>query len=160
VYQFSDERVNPYYAGSMAFVRSMAGFIVMIVAAVVILGVMNSTTLTVFERSREFGTLRALGFTKAQVSGLVVREVALLAAIGVIVGLGLAHAVAAAVRAAGVQIRPPGVPGSMTVVITPDPWISLWLAALLVPLSLAVAWVVVRRRLRERTSDLLIAVNA
>lgn len=160
VYQFSDERVNAYYAGSMAFIRSMAGFIVLIVAAVVVLGVMNSTTLTVYERSRELGTLRALGYTRSQVSGLVVREVALLAALGVVCGFGLAHTVAAAVSVAGVRINPPGVPGTMQVVLTPGAGVSLTLAALLVPLSLGVAWVVVRRRLRERTSDLLIAVNA
>lgn len=160
VYEFSDERVNPYYAGSMAFIGSMAGFIVVIVAAVVILGVMNSTTLTVYERSRELGTLRALGYTKSQVSGLVIREVALLAALGVVCGLGLAHGVAAAVALVGVTINPPGVPGAMRVVITPGVGVSLMLAASLVPLSLAVAWAVVRRRLRERTSDLLISVNA
>lgn len=160
VYQFSDERVNPYYTGSMAFIESMAGFIIIIVGAVVLLGVMNSTTLTVYERSRELGTLRALGYTKAQVAGLVIREVALLAALGVVLGLGLAHAVAATVSAAGVTIQPPGVPGAMRVVITPGVRVSVMLAAALVPLALLVAWVVVRRRLRERTSDLLIAVNA
>ena len=160
VYVFSDERVNPYYAGSMAFIRSMAGFIVLIVAAVVILGVLNSTTLTVYERSRELGTLRALGYTKSQVSGLIIREVTLLATLGVVCGLGLAHGVAGAVSLVGVSISPPGVPGAMKVVVTPGVWDSLMLAALLLPLSLAVAWAVVRRRLRERTADLLISVNA
>jgi len=159
-YAFSDERVNPYYAGSMAFINSMAGFIVLIVAAVVVLGVMNATTLTVYERSRELGTLRALGYTKRQATGLVIREVALLALLGVSAGFALAHAVAALVSLAGVTVNPPGVPGTMRVILTPGPEISLALAASLALLSLAVAWAVVRRRLRERTSDLLVAVNA
>jgi putative ABC transport system permease protein len=160
IYDFTDERVNPYYAGSMDFLYSMAFFILLIVSTVVVLGVMNSTTLTVYERSREFGTLRAVGYTRSQVTGLVVRELALLAALGVAGGFAGAHAAAAAVRLAGVRISPPGVPGTMQVIVTPPTMLSIALAILLSLLSLAVGWVVARRRLSERTSDLLIAVSA
>jgi putative ABC transport system permease protein len=160
VYEFSDAQVNPYYAGSMTFLRSMAGVIVTIVASVVVLGVMNATTLTVYERTRELGTLRAVGYSRGQVSGLVVREVALLAALGVGAGYGLAHLAAALVRLAQVRVAPPGVPGTVPVVLTPGVSGPLLLAALLAALSLLVAWIVVRRRLRQRTAELLIAVNA
>jgi putative ABC transport system permease protein len=159
VYEFTDERVSPYYVGSMVFLRSMGGFIVLIVASVVVLGVMNSTTLTVYERSRELGTLRAVGYTRPQVRGLVIREVALLALLGVCAGIALAYIAAGAVSLADVRINPPGTPGTMRVVLTPGVRVVLWLVALLVPLSLAVAWAVAGRRLRERTSDLLIATN-
>jgi hypothetical protein len=86
--------------------------------------------------------------------------VAILAGLGVAGGFVLAHAVAQAVMLAGVRISPPGVPGSIRVVLTPSVEVSLVVAALLVPLSLVVSWAVVRRRVRERTADLLIAVNA
>lgn len=160
VHEYSDDRVNPYYTGTMAFLGSMAGFIVLVVSAVVVLGVMNATTLTVYERSRELGTLRAVGFTRRQAAGLVVREVALVALVGIAAGFVLAHAVAAAVVQAGVRVSPPGVPGTLQVVVTPPATVALGLAATLVPLALVVAWAVARRRLAERTADLLIAVNA
>lgn len=160
VYEFTDAQINPYYAGSMTFLRSMAAVIVTIVASVVVLGVMNATTLTVYERTRELGTLRAVGFSRGQVSGLVVREVALLASLGVGAGYGLAHLAAVLVRLAQVRVAPPGVPGTVPVVLTPGLGGALLLAALLMALSLLVAWLVVRQRLRQRTAELLIAVNA
>ncbi len=160
VYEFTEEKVNPYYVGTMTFIRSMAGFIILIVSAVVVLGVMNTTTITVYERSRELGTLRALGYRKSQVVGLMLREVFLIGLSGILSGLVLAQAVAWIVQAANLRVKPPGVPGTMQIVIPPNLVFSFWVGALMLSLSLAVAWLVVGRRLRERTSELLIAINA
>lgn len=160
VFTFDDERVNPYYVGTMAFLRTMAGFILLIVVAVVVLGVANAATLTVFERSRELGTLRALGYTRRQAAGLLVREVALVAIVGIVTGAVLALAVAGAVRAADLRISPPGVPGTMQVVVTPGPVVVASIAAVLLAFTTLVAWSVARRRLAERPSDLLTAINA
>ncbi len=160
VYEFGDERVNSYYAGSMAFLRSMAGVILVIIAAVVVLGVMNATTLTVYERSRELGTLRALGCTRRVAGALVVREVALVTSLGAAAGVLAAYGVAAGVAFAGLHIHPPGVPGTMQVLVTPGPGVLGRLLAVIATSTLGVAWVVVRSRLREHTSDLLIATSA
>lgn len=159
-YPFTDERVSPYYVGSMTFLQSMVVFIVLLVASVVVLGVMNTGTLTVYERSREIGTFRAVGYTRSQVTGLFLREVTLLSAAGLAGGLALSHAVATGVRLANIRISPPGVPGTLQVVLTPGPAVYLALVALLLPLSILVTWLVVRRRLRERTADLLTATTA
>ncbi len=48
----------------------------------------NAFSMTVLERTRELGMLRALGMTRAQVLGLVLAEAGVLAVIGSIVGLG------------------------------------------------------------------------
>jgi putative ABC transport system permease protein len=160
VYTYLDGRVNPYYAGSMGFLRSMATFIVVLVAAVVALGILNAGTLTVYERSREIGTFRALGYTRRRVAGLFLREVVLLTSGAVAVGFALAHSAALLVRASNIRVTPPGVPGSLRLELTPGPLVYLSITALLVPLSLVVTWIVVRRRVRERTSDLLTATTA
>jgi putative ABC transport system permease protein len=160
VYTYLDGRVNPYYAGSMGFLTSMATFIVILVAAVVALGILNAGTLTVFERSREIGTFRALGYTRRRVVGLFVREVLLLTTAGMGLGLVLAHSAALLVVALNVRVTPPGVPGSLRLEVTPSPLVYLAITALLLPLSLLVTWLVVRRRVRERTSDLLTATAA
>jgi len=160
VYTYLDARVNPYYVGSMGFLTSMATFIVILVAAVVALGILNAGTLTVFERSREIGTFRALGYTRRQVAGLFVREALLLTVAGMALGLALAHSAALLVQGLNVRVTPPGVPGSLRLELTPGPLVYLGIMALLLPLSLLVTWVVVRRRVRERTSDLLTATTA
>jgi len=61
------------------------------------LGIANTLIASVLERQRELGTLRALGFTRGQVRGLVVIEAGLLGFIGSFIGVigGLAMGVAA-----------------------------------------------------------------
>jgi ABC-type antimicrobial peptide transport system permease subunit/class 3 adenylate cyclase len=61
------------------------------------LGIANTLIASVLERQRELGTLRALGFTRAQVRGLVVIEAGLLGFIGSLIGVvgGLAMGLAA-----------------------------------------------------------------
>ncbi len=61
------------------------------------LGIANTLIASVLERQRELGTLRALGFTRRQVRGLVVIEAGLLGFIGSFIGVlgGLAMGVAA-----------------------------------------------------------------
>lgn len=160
VYTYRDASVNPYYVGSMGFLTSMEIFIVVLVAAVVALGIMNTCTLNVFERSREIGTFRALGYTRRRVVGMFVREVLLLSLAGLLGGLLLSQLAAWLVVALNVQVTPPGVPGSLRLVVTPGPMVYLAISALMLPLIAIVTWAVVRRRVQERTGDLLTATTA
>jgi putative ABC transport system permease protein len=160
VYAFTDERLNPYYVGSMGFLGSMVLFIVILVGAVVALGLMNATTLTVYERTREIGTFRALGYTRSHLVGLFLRETTALAVVAVAGGLLLALAVAAVVEMLNIRFSPPGVPGLVQLIITPGPLVCAVVAVVLVPISVFVTWVVVRRRVRVGTADLLTATTA
>jgi len=60
------------------------------------LGIANTLIASVLERQRELGTLRALGFTRGQVRGMVVIEAGLLGLIGASIGVlgGLAMSLA------------------------------------------------------------------
>lgn len=64
--------------------------------------ILNSFNMTVLQRIREIGTLRALGATRRRIATSVVGEALILAVIGSVVGLalgvGLAEALAAAMR--------------------------------------------------------------
>ncbi len=157
VYTFDDERVGPYYAGTMPFLSSLVGFIGLLVAAVVVLSILNAMTLSILERTRELGMLRALGFNRRQVLGLCLREAALMAAMAVAVGLVLALVVAAAINGANLRFSPPGVPGTIQFMLTPTPALSGALAALILPLSVAAAWLAVRRTTRGAIVNLLSA---
>jgi len=53
------------------------------------IGVMNTMVMSVFERTREFGVLRAVGWTRARVIALVLGEAVVIALVGAMVGVGL-----------------------------------------------------------------------
>lgn len=67
--------------------------ILAVVIGAVIVG--NTMLLSVFERTRELGLLRAIGWTRRRVVGLILSESLALAIIGACVGVGLSFAVTA-----------------------------------------------------------------
>jgi putative ABC transport system permease protein len=54
-----------------------------------LLGVVNTLALSIFERARELGLLRAIGMSRHQVRSMIRLEALIIAAIGTVVGLGL-----------------------------------------------------------------------
>jgi ABC-type antimicrobial peptide transport system permease subunit len=53
-------------------------------------GVLNTMLMAVFERTREIGVLRALGWRRRAILGMILREAVLLGLIGGVLGIGLA----------------------------------------------------------------------
>ncbi|GAA2340800.1 FtsX-like permease family protein [Dactylosporangium salmoneum] len=69
---------------------------------IALLGITNTLALSIVERTREIGLLRAVGTTRAQVRWMIRAEAVLVAALAVVVGVGLGVAFGAgAVRALG-----------------------------------------------------------
>jgi putative ABC transport system permease protein len=74
------------------FIDQLLAFVtVMLLLAVLIalLGIVNTLALSVFERTRELGLLRAVGMTRAQVRAMVRWESAVISLIGALTGAGL-----------------------------------------------------------------------
>jgi putative ABC transport system permease protein len=63
-------------------------------------GMVNALVLTVFERTREIGMMRAVGMTRRQVRGMIRHESVITALIGAGLGLPLGLTVAAAMSGA------------------------------------------------------------
>jgi ABC-type lipoprotein release transport system permease subunit len=63
--------------------------------ALVGLGILNTITMSLYERRREFGTLMAVGMSPEKIFSLLVLEVSLLAASGILIGVGGAIGVVA-----------------------------------------------------------------
>jgi ABC-type lipoprotein release transport system permease subunit len=61
-----------------------------IITMLVAIGVLNTVLMTVLERTREYGLMRAMGTRPWQVFGLVISEVAVMAVLSVIVGFVIA----------------------------------------------------------------------
>jgi putative ABC transport system permease protein len=69
---------------------SAANVAISILALVIgAIGVMNTMIMSVFERTREFGVLRAVGWTRARVITLVMSEALLIALVGAVVGVAM-----------------------------------------------------------------------
>lgn len=67
----------------------IAGFVVILFLGIVVVGVRNTWTMVVWERTREVGTLRALGMQRADAIALFLVEAMFLGLAGVILGMAL-----------------------------------------------------------------------
>ena len=108
--------LDPLLNGIVAVFSVLIGFSALIAAV----GLVNNLSLSVMQRTRELGLLRALGFTSRQLRQMVTSEAAQLTAAAVIVGLilGIGYGWVGAQSFVGTA---PGVNGLMA------PVIPLWL---------------------------------
>ena len=86
------------------------GVLTIIVSIMVVFGITNTMTMAIFERTREIGTIRALGTRRRGVVSMFVLEGVSLGVLGGVAGVVLGIALAKAISAAGIQLPPP--PGS------------------------------------------------
>ncbi|MGZ4609317.1 MAG: ABC transporter permease [Actinomycetes bacterium] len=90
---------SEFVAEQQAQVDQLLGLVTaMLLLAIVIavLGIINTLVLSVLERTRELGLLRAVGATRRQVRAVVRREALLMAALGALSGVALGATVGAA----------------------------------------------------------------
>ncbi|MFJ9949835.1 ABC transporter permease [Kitasatospora sp. NPDC091207] len=76
-------------AGGVDMMLSVVYALLALAVLIALLGIANTLTLAVHERTRELGLLRAVGQTRAQLRGMVRWESVLVAAFGTVGGLGL-----------------------------------------------------------------------
>ncbi|HEY74648.1 MAG TPA: ABC transporter permease [Thermoflexia bacterium] len=73
----------------LAYTRAFSWAISFLAVLIGGVGVMNTMLMSVFERTREFGTLRAIGWGRARVLGLVLGESTMLNGVGGVLGVVL-----------------------------------------------------------------------
>ena len=82
--------------------------LLLLAVVVAILGIVNTLALSVIERTREVGLLRAIGLSRAQLRLMITLEsvvIAVLGAVlGVVLGLGFGVALMYAVRDEGLEV--------------------------------------------------------
>ncbi|MEH1029434.1 FtsX-like permease family protein [Micromonospora profundi] len=79
----------------LAFVTALLGLAVVIA----LVGVANTLSLSVVERTRENGVLRAIGMTRSRMRAMLAVEAVLMALVGAVLGIGLGTGVSAAAMA-------------------------------------------------------------
>jgi ABC-type lipoprotein release transport system permease subunit len=132
VESMSDFRVLEQMVGQISFLAVFIGGV----------GMLNTMLMSVLERTREIGVLRALGWRRRQVLGMILRESLVLGAVGgvcgVFLGLGLGRSVG--------LVR--GIYGSIDLVYTPQLFVQAILVALVAGVvgGLYPAWRATRMR--------------
>ncbi len=113
---FAVNRASEYDAGAewSGYMNGFAWSIAAIAILIGGLGMMNAMMMSVLERTREIGTLRALGWSRGRVLRLIVGEGLLLSALGGLVGVALG------VGLTELAARVPGVGAFMEGIYSPD----------------------------------------
>lgn len=101
------QELSDFYTQVHGMFDMIFGFIFSIVLTVVIMSVANSMGMTVIERTREIGTLRAMGLKRSSVVKLFTLESMLLTVLGCVTGLFIMLAVLWGINLAGISYVPP-----------------------------------------------------
>jgi putative ABC transport system permease protein len=96
-----------FYGKTVALYRRQFAVLQAIILIAVLLSVANSVNVTVFERTGEFGTLRALGNRARSVFALIVTENAILGIVGGAAGCAVGAILAWTISAIGIPMPPP-----------------------------------------------------
>ena len=99
--------LSDFYDKTRQLYDRQFGVLRLIILLMVLLSVANSVNMTLFERTREFGTLLALGDRPGTVFQLIMTESVLLGLIGAVLGMALGCLSAWLISAIGIPMPPP-----------------------------------------------------
>jgi putative ABC transport system permease protein len=96
-----------FYHQVVLLYNGIFGFLGMVVFAIVVLSVANTIMMSIFERTREIGTLMSMGTTRARVWTMFLLEGLFVGILGGAIGLAAGYALAHLVNGLHLQLPPP-----------------------------------------------------
>jgi putative ABC transport system permease protein len=109
-----------FYHQVVALYNGIFGFLGIVVFAIVILSVANTIMMSIFERTREIGTLMAIGTTRRRVWRMFLYEGFFIGVLGAIAGIAFGYGLAELINHARVMLPPPpGYTEGYRLIITP-----------------------------------------
>lgn len=100
-------KLSDFYEKTLELYDRQFGVLRFIILLMVLLSVANSVNMTLFERTREFGTMLAVGDRPATVFRLIMVESLLLGLFGAMLGMALGCVAAWLISAVGIPMPPP-----------------------------------------------------
>ncbi|NBO38549.1 ABC transporter permease [bacterium] len=155
VHHFKEFSVNSFYAGFMNLIYVMSTFFLALAVSVVTLTVSDTMTMSVLERSREIGTLRAVGFKQQQVTAMFSQEGALLGSLCIPIGLFLATVTTRIINSSQILFEVPGVSTKVQVVLNIEPLQCTIIACLLISITTLSGWITSWRSSKRQIVKLL-----
>jgi putative ABC transport system permease protein len=155
LYRYSDDEVNPIFNGIMGFLYVMGGFFVLLISSAVSLTIVNALTMGIIERTREIGTLRAMGFTPKMVRQIFSQESLLVSLFAMIAGTFFSFLIAGLVNASKIMFQPPGTNGQIQFLLEWNMKVALASALILTFVTWLSAQIVIRRKSKTKLILLL-----
>jgi len=149
------QELSDFYTQVHGMFDMIFGFIFSIVLTVVIMSVANSMGMTVIERTREIGTLRAIGLKRSGVVRLFTMESMLLTLIGCILGLLITVGVRWGINAAEISYIPPNSAGRVPLLIDMDTGRIMFTFVLMGAVGTLAAYMPARRAAKKDIIDAL-----
>lgn len=150
-----DERISPYYTGTIRFISTMVSFIGFVLALVIILSIFNSATMTVIERSEEVGMLRSLGYTRLRIQQIFALEGLFITLLSTVTGIVMSLIAMQVVYVANIQFTPPGIDGGMQLIIIPDVRIMIIATICVSSLGMIATWLAVTGISKKNIAELV-----
>lgn len=150
------EQQAPFYQAVKGLYNRIFGALGVIIGVIVVFVVTNAMAMAIIERTREIGTLRALGTLPGQLSRSLALEGLLLGGAGAVVGAVMSLAVSLALLVFPVEMPPPpgrsvGYPLNIAI----DPTLYLLTLLVMVGLTTLASWAVARKTVRMPVVDAL-----
>jgi putative ABC transport system permease protein len=101
-------KLSPFYEQLSGYFDLLFGFLTLAVFILVFFIILQVLTLAFLERTREIGTIRALGTTRGEVLSQLLAESGWLAVIGSLAGVVAGLLISVAFNSIGIEWRPPG----------------------------------------------------
>jgi len=149
------QELSSFYNQVHGMFDMIFGFIFLIVLTVVLMSVANSMGMTVVERTREIGTLRAIGLKRRGVMRLFTTESTLLTLIGCSLGLLITVAVRWAINVGHVSYIPPNSVSPVQLLIDLDPGRIIFTFVLMGVVGTLAAFLPARRAAKKPIIDAL-----
>ncbi len=147
--------LSDFYTQVHGMFDMIFGFIFSIVLTVVIMSVANSMSMTVVERTREIGTLRAIGLKRSGVIRLFTMESMLLTLIGCVTGFIITLAVRWGINVANISYVPPNSAGAVPLLVDMDSGRTVFTFLLMGIVGTLAAYMPARRAARKDIIDAL-----
>lgn len=149
------QELSAFYRQVKSMFDMIFGFLLAIVVTIVVMSITNAMSMSVVERTREIGTLRAIGMRRGGIVRLFAAEAVLLVVMGCIVGLLVTLAVRSGVHALNISYLPPNSTDEVPLLIGLDVNKSTAAALMLSLLGVFAAYVPAWRAARSPIIDSL-----
>ncbi len=147
--------ISGFYRQVKSMFDMIFTFLLTIVLTIVVMSVTNAMSMGVIERTREIGTLRAMGMQSRTVIRLFMTEALLLVGVGCFAGLALAAAASYGVNSAGILYLPPNSTDPVVLQIGFDMQRTAFAAMFLILLAVSAASLPAARAARRSITESL-----